>query len=654
MPDHGEMESSGVAENGQSLASKRHSKDSSKRRSKSEKSSRDGERSKEEGKESSRRSIAQQAEEDEYDIVPTVKDFGGMRKVSRLGFEDPVDLAMRVADTKPSRGGSSSDLTSPRRKARPRASSSFEESEKEESRPSSADIKKSLVNPRRLRSNDVDFSPPSMLNIKEGDEEMTPAKPRSRNNRSRSLDDDGLLVDFPILLGIENMVDAPTALKPMVTPPAPTPSPQQTGPSFKMISPTLEQLKLMRQVSGLGLEDPIFGASHKSTRPCHPSDLFEDMDLADVPEGMRDVLSIFSDHTDPVFVFDKHALKSPLSTSSRTKETAESIKPPSSQSMRCAASPKPSQKNVGFTPPMGSFAQKSLNRNGCPSSPVTHPNPPLPSYSHSSINKIPKLPFTPLTPTGTKKSLGSKSSKSSADSPQHLLRSFVPPSGSFFGRFHKDHTANDNTRDKNAMLNDIARAAKEESRSPTEKNKLDMDDLAVKYHNHLANDKESSADKSRGHSTSESPTSFTRKKLLINVHDPPTHSRQAICLSGRGEVYVPPPAPNMNGKVPELTREEHRTLPSMTEALAASFQAQSSGIISWAGDLAEPGMSHRSLRAEPSLGKPPRLNDSGKEGSLKQQHSSKRKEKKASPSRRRRAGSEGSGRAINAAGALHT
>ena len=653
------METSGEAENGHSPPSKRHSKDgSNKRRSKPEKSSRDGERSKEEGKEFSRRSAAQQAEEDDYDIVPTVKDFDGMRRVSKLGFEDPVDLAMQMAGTKSSRAGSSSDLKSPRLKARPRVSSSSEESRKSESRPSSADIKKSLVNNRRSRSNGIDFSSPSMLNIEEGDEdEITPGNLRSRKNRSRSLDDDDFFVDFPISFGIEKIADAPAAPKPLVIP-APTSTPT---PPFRVIEPTLENFALMRQVSGLGLEDPVFGASHESTRPCHPSNLYEDMDLADVPEGMRDVLSIFSDHTDPVPIFENPVLDSPNSTSSQTKETTESSKPPSSQSMRCMASPKTSKKHVGFAPPMGSFSQTSSNRNGCPSAPLTHSNPLLPPYPHLSSNKVPKLP---LTPTGTKRSRGSKGSKSSADSPQHLQRSFVPPSGSFFGRFHKDHT-NDNTRDKNAMLNDIARAAKEESRFPTENkthgflthNKVDMDDLATKYHKHLANVKETSAtDESRGHTTFESQTFIkNRKNLLSNVHHPPIHSRRDICLTGGGEVYVPPPpVPNIqeNVPVPSTHEEEHRALPSMTEALAVSLHEQSSGVISWDGDFPDPPLSDPSLRAELSLGNSSRLDDSGKESLNhvmdQHQHSSKRKEKPSS-SRRRRAVNEGPGRAMKAA-----
>jgi hypothetical protein len=392
---------------------------------------------------------------------------------------------------------------------------------------------------------------------------------------------------------------------------------------------------------------------------------------------MRDALSIASDRTDPVaaFVFDNHAVRvsvsslstsfdnharvsaSSISTSGQTKEmmtSKSSNKLPSSKSMRCTASPisTPSlQKFDGFAPPMGSFAQKSSNRNVCPPSPTikTNPNnPPLPPSPHSSSNnnnnnKVPSK--LPLIPSGTKRSRGSKGSRSSADSALRLhQRSFVPPSGSFFGRFHNDHHTNDNnnTRNKNDMLNDIARASEKASRSPTEKknhggsthNELDMDDLAAKYHCHLANvNKESSDDKSRRrHTTYESPAFVGCETILSTTR--------------RGEVYVPPQAPSMQKHVPEPNHEEHRALPSMYEALAMnrSHDELSAGIISWDGDLADPGnMSAPSLRAEPSLGKPTRLYDSGKNGSLnhhlmdQQQHSSKRKEKKPSFSGHRRA-----------------
>lgn len=63
----------------------------------------------------------------------------------------------------------------------------------------------------------------------------------------------------------------------------------------KVINPTTSSRKLMRQVSGLGMEDPIFGT--KESGPMHPSNIFDDMSIGDIAEDMRDMVSIASDPT---------------------------------------------------------------------------------------------------------------------------------------------------------------------------------------------------------------------------------------------------------------------------------------------------------------------------------------------------------------------
>lgn len=67
----------------------------------------------------------------------------------------------------------------------------------------------------------------------------------------------------------------------------------------KLISPSKRSRELMRQVSGLGMEDPVFGTREKS--PAHPSQIFEDMSVNDLPEDMRDMVSV---HSDPTATFD--------------------------------------------------------------------------------------------------------------------------------------------------------------------------------------------------------------------------------------------------------------------------------------------------------------------------------------------------------------
>jgi hypothetical protein len=39
----------------------------------------------------------------------------------------------------------------------------------------------------------------------------------------------------------------------------------------------------MRQMSGLGMEDPILKTTEAELKPAHPSNLFDDMSLGDIP-----------------------------------------------------------------------------------------------------------------------------------------------------------------------------------------------------------------------------------------------------------------------------------------------------------------------------------------------------------------------------------
>jgi len=79
------------------------------------------------------------------------------------------------------------------------------------------------------------------------------------------------------------------------------------------INPTQSNRQLMRQISGLGMDDPVFGkaSNHSRTSPSGRSDslkkpgqqlppscqMFDDMSLGDLPEDMRDLVSIASDPT---------------------------------------------------------------------------------------------------------------------------------------------------------------------------------------------------------------------------------------------------------------------------------------------------------------------------------------------------------------------
>jgi hypothetical protein len=69
----------------------------------------------------------------------------------------------------------------------------------------------------------------------------------------------------------------------------------RNAPIRGQISPTRSSTKLMRQISGLGMEDPIFCTTEDV--PEHPSNIFADMGLDDVPSDMVDLMSVASDPT---------------------------------------------------------------------------------------------------------------------------------------------------------------------------------------------------------------------------------------------------------------------------------------------------------------------------------------------------------------------
>jgi hypothetical protein len=88
-----------------------------------------------------------------------------------------------------------------------------------------------------------------------------------------------------------------------------------------VIVPSPRSRQLMRQVSALGLEDPVFGNICDQLNPLHASNIFADMDFADVPEDMRDMLTLASDRTD-VVATDDFIEESPPAKSLESKETA--------------------------------------------------------------------------------------------------------------------------------------------------------------------------------------------------------------------------------------------------------------------------------------------------------------------------------------------
>jgi hypothetical protein len=75
----------------------------------------------------------------------------------------------------------------------------------------------------------------------------------------------------------------------------PNPVEIQNAPIRGPISATKSGSKLMRQISALGMEDPIFCTTEDV--PNHPSNVFDDMGFDDIPSDMIDLMSLVSDPT---------------------------------------------------------------------------------------------------------------------------------------------------------------------------------------------------------------------------------------------------------------------------------------------------------------------------------------------------------------------
>ena len=142
-----------------------------------------------------------------------------------------------------------------------------------------------------------------------------------------------------------------------------------------VIAPTPQQRQLMRQVSGLGLEDPIFGKNinlDDSAMKQHASFFFEDMDINDIPEDMRDMFSLASDRTDVVEADEVQSLDSQSKGSLPPLGLEEAPTPPTVKKIRKGKKPRRKSKDLStahtitsdpiYVPPAPVFESKSKHK----------------------------------------------------------------------------------------------------------------------------------------------------------------------------------------------------------------------------------------------------------------------------------------------------
>lgn len=360
-------------------------------------------------------------------IVTTESSLEQMRKISKLGLEDPADYIMeskhgkrgrrKDPDSKPSSDGRTKHRLS--QEYRERHHAHDKEDNQGESPCAMLDVlfEKQPKSPRP-RSRSID----NEMILMERDH--VPIKKDKKPPRTRSYDLDQCFVPDE---GIE------------CAPPVQVKVPKQEftksrtcGPKdfAGIIEATKEQQQLMRKVSALGMYDPVFGNVHKDMEISHASIVFEDMDLNDVPEDMRDLLGHTSEHTDPVF---RASTASPDCEDSSSDEVVY---------------------EKSFVPPMGSFALRGSKRNITVDGPATStkvaPSPGQPKVT-KSLRAL---------PTHRGKKDHTRGSQESF--PQHVSDAyhFIPPTGSFNVRKPRKRSS---TPTRVSLLKDIELAARAQS-----------------------------------------------------------------------------------------------------------------------------------------------------------------------------------------------
>ena len=406
----------------------------------------------------------------------------------------------------------------------------------------------------------------------------------------------------------ESEMEPPSRKAPVAPPPTPPPAPSSSGVTSEQIAsgkvviePTSQQKQLMRKVSALGMEDPVFGTIDNHLKPLHASCIFDDMDFEDIPEDMKDIIPVASDHTDKV-VLDQDLfggsgqgdggkmdsiLESPLPASMETKLTAVLTSSSESPNHHSQGSLSLSKEDLfGFAPPAGSFAVKSTKRQqhqqqehaGLTSS-AESPN--HHSQGSLSLTKEELFDFTPPAGSFAMKSTkrqqqqqdhkdATRSSKSNKRphpklpsppksnkpeiAPGKNLASFVPPAGSFNRRAPRK---SDSSNSRDSFLKEIAIAAQniaieaqvEAKIFPEVEKDMTVEDLEISFSNLNSSISSLNANWNIGNKV---------KSQIALGSLPPKSTTANRRSSAPYDTYVPPTLPSKS-----VQPNEHRALPSM-------------------------------------------------------------------------------------------
>mmetsp|Transcript_24568 Transcript_24568/g.43101 ORF Transcript_24568/g.43101 Transcript_24568/m.43101 type:complete len:710 (+) Transcript_24568:195-2324(+) len=282
------------------------------------------------------------------------------------------------------------------------------------------------------------------------------------------------------------------------------------------VAPSTKQKQLMRKVSGLGMEDPVFGKIADQLKPTHASNIFDDMDLADVPEDMKDMVSLASDRTDEVEM-DDDILDSPLANR-KSKQTSHGHN-------FCSLRGIPSVQQYSSLPPLGLDPEAMVENKKAPRSNV-----------EGSFQAPPPPPAPPVEIARFAKS--TKKSHYEAPPPPN----FTPPTGGF--RMRKSTRKTQRRSNATSISDDPHLAAQVDAMFQNSMTSLNLS--------------------TSNHELSEESLHSQGGKSRQRGARPIPKGHSSVGTSFSPEVYVPPgAAPMERNREEPAAIEAHRALPSM-------------------------------------------------------------------------------------------
>lgn len=340
---------------------------------------------------------------------------------------------------------------------------------------------------------------------------------------------------------------------------------------------------LQRQVSGLGLEDPIFGHVHDKMNPIHASNIFDDMDVADVPADMRDMISTVSDHTDPIDGSVGDANSHDVTAGSHTDNSHPPPPVKSSYPRERIIRNANNVNTTAFVPPEGSFPRRSNRRlNGASGSSSHSRKSEMMSPGNSAHSRTPHSRSVAGS-THQKVPLTKTYSDSSSSN-------YAPPDGSFRFRKPKPRGRKPAPRQRpssSSTLDEPASAGQSASTGSNHNAQFNSSAVGAMFPESgtTANVGSSGSNNRGGGNMNSGGAKYQRGRVSRGTLVPTKSGSSTMSRrSAHSESYVPPKAPR-SAPSPVLstpstscsttTTTEHRALPPSLDAIFSPAKGKS-------------------------------------------------------------------------------